>query len=156
MTGADCIPKRHQPAFCCQTRLAKDVSQDAQPSLSRIPSLAGTVHLLAHEYARIWCLFVGVDLGRRVWHEVARCETGLRLDTFAAFGGAMTAVRLPLLDCYVFAARRGRAGNQFGPDGARALAEALKENTSLTTLNVKGAYVVARALLMAYQCAILP
>eukprot|EP00965_Chrysotila_dentata_P042847 1422077-Pleurochrysis_carterae.AAC.1 len=68
----------------------------------------------------------------------------------------MTAVRLYFCGCYVFAARRGRAVNELGPDDARALAEALKENTSLTILHLEGAYVVARALLMAYQCAILP
>eukprot|EP00965_Chrysotila_dentata_P106010 3500899-Pleurochrysis_carterae.AAC.1 len=58
-------------------------------------------------------------------------------DTFAAFGGVLTAVRLPLRDCCVFAARRGRADNGLGPDSAKALAEALKENTSLTTLYVQ-------------------
>eukprot|EP00965_Chrysotila_dentata_P057295 1900551-Pleurochrysis_carterae.AAC.1 len=68
----------------------------------------------------------------------------------------MTAARLLLRECFVFAARRGRAGNGLGPDGARALAEALKENTSLTTLDVGCAYVVARALLMADQCALVP
>eukprot|EP00965_Chrysotila_dentata_P012428 409004-Pleurochrysis_carterae.AAC.1 len=77
-------------------------------------------------------------------------------DTYAAFGGAMTAVRIPLRDYLVFAARRGRAENDLGPDGWRALAEALKENTSLTTLYVGCAYVVARALLTADQCAIVP
>eukprot|EP00965_Chrysotila_dentata_P041153 1365608-Pleurochrysis_carterae.AAC.1 len=68
----------------------------------------------------------------------------------------MTAARIPLRDCYAFAARRGRADNDIGPDGARALAEALRRNSSLTTLNVRSAYVVARALLMAYQCALIP
>eukprot|EP00965_Chrysotila_dentata_P106276 3509694-Pleurochrysis_carterae.AAC.1 len=60
----------------------------------------------------------------------------------------MTAARLPLRDCNVFALPPGRAGTDLGPDGARALAEALKENTTLTTLDVRGAYVVARALLI--------
>jgi hypothetical protein len=34
----------------------------------------------------------------------------------------------------------GRAGNNIGPAGAKDLAEALKHNTSLTTLNLCGAH----------------
>eukprot|EP00965_Chrysotila_dentata_P160042 5284783-Pleurochrysis_carterae.AAC.1 len=56
--------------------------------------------------------------------------------SFAAFGRAMSAARLPLRDYLVFAASRGRAGNHLNSDGWRALAEALKENTSLTTLDL--------------------
>eukprot|EP00965_Chrysotila_dentata_P018555 617975-Pleurochrysis_carterae.AAC.1 len=60
----------------------------------------------------------GLDPGRRV-----RYVAGLCFETFASFGGAITVVRLFLRDYFVFAARRGRADNDLGPDGARALAE---------------------------------
>eukprot|EP00965_Chrysotila_dentata_P043586 1449344-Pleurochrysis_carterae.AAC.1 len=32
-------------------------------------------HWFANECARAWCVFVGFDPGKRVRHEVARCET---------------------------------------------------------------------------------
>eukprot|EP00965_Chrysotila_dentata_P132027 4364631-Pleurochrysis_carterae.AAC.1 len=48
-------------------------------------------HWFANECARAWYVLVGVDPGKRVRREVARCETGLRFDTFAAFSGVMMA-----------------------------------------------------------------